>query len=288
VFSALKQIGQYDRTLVIFLSDHGESLGEHGEDEHRLFLYSATSASSFDRQGSARNRADRPPLRALIGARRLYIDAPRPELYDTAKDPGETVDLKAERSAEANAFKARLNHFVRQYTAKAAPAAGAPVPVDTLEKLRSLGYVAYKAPVTTGDGANLPDPKDKIKSHRVILRATALSETGRFPESDRLLRELAPLEPKLYAIPFILGENAFREGHLKEAQRQFLACLNLSPAFSSALIGAARAYHADHQNEKVKPLLQLALQQNRQFPGFLFIGSCRIGRDKLCRGQILF
>jgi len=263
VFSALKQIGQYDRTLVIFLSDHGESLGEHGEDEHRLFLYSATSASSFDRQGSARNRADRPPLRALIGARRLYIDAPRPELYDTAKDPGETLDLKAERSAEANAFKARLNHFVRQYTAKAAPAAGAPVPVDTLEKLRSLGYVAYKAPVTTGDGANLPDPKDKIKSHRVILRATALSETGRFPESDRLLRELAPLEPKLYAIPFILGENAFREGHLKEAQRQFLACLNLSPAFSSALIGAARAYHADHQNEKVKPLLQLALQQNR-------------------------
>ena len=74
MFSALKQIGQYDRTLVIFLSDHGESLGEHGEDEHRLFLYSATSASSFDRQGSARNRADRPPLRALIGARRLYID----------------------------------------------------------------------------------------------------------------------------------------------------------------------------------------------------------------------
>ena len=170
------------------------------------------------------------------------------------------MDLKAERSAEANAFKARLNHFVRQYTAKAAPAAGAPVPVDTLKKLRSLGYLAYNAPVTTGDGANLPDPKDKIKNHRVILRATALSETGRFPESDRLLRELAPLEPKLYAIPFILGENAFREGHLKEAQRQFLACLNLSPAFSPALIGAARAYHADHQNEKVKPLLQLALQ----------------------------
>ena len=42
MFSALKQIGQYDRTLVIFLSDHGESLGEHGEDEHGLFLYSAT------------------------------------------------------------------------------------------------------------------------------------------------------------------------------------------------------------------------------------------------------
>src|SRR5262249_17900120 len=42
VFATLKQTGVYDRTLVIFLSDHGESLAEHGEDEHGLLLYSAT------------------------------------------------------------------------------------------------------------------------------------------------------------------------------------------------------------------------------------------------------
>jgi tetratricopeptide (TPR) repeat protein len=327
VFAALKQNGLYDRTLVIFLSDHGESLGEHGEDEHGLFLYSSTlrvplvikapdgtasSARKVDTvvstidiaptmlqflrladpltkqfQGASlvsllhdeRTGDERPayaetyypknsfgwsPLRALIGARYSYINAPRSELYDTAKDPGETVDLYAERRAEANAFKARLDEFARQHTPKATPPAGAPVPADTLEKLRSLGYLAYRAPATTGDGANLPDPKDKVKTHRVILRATALSEAGRFAESDRLLRDLAPAEPKLYAIPFIIGENAYREGHLKEAERQFLACLDLNPGFSPALIGAARAYHADHQNDKVKPLLQLALQQNPQ------------------------
>lgn len=28
------------RTLIVFLSDRGESLGEHGEDEHGFFLYS--------------------------------------------------------------------------------------------------------------------------------------------------------------------------------------------------------------------------------------------------------
>jgi arylsulfatase A-like enzyme/tetratricopeptide (TPR) repeat protein len=324
--TALKQSGLYDRTLVIFLSDHGESLGEHGEDEHGLFLYSATlrvplivkaargampSGRKVDAvvstidisptvlelarftdpltkqfQGNSlvsllndpgggddriayaetfypKNSFGWSPLRALIGTRYFYINAPRPELYDAVKDPGETTDLNAERSAETNAFKVRLDHFVRQHTAGTTPAAGAEVPADTLEKLRSLGYLAYKAPATTRDGAgNLPDPKDKIKTHRVILGATALSDTGRFAESDRLLRELAPVEPKLFAIPFMLGENAFREGHLKEAERQFLACLDLSPGFSPALIGAARAFHADHQNEKVKPLLQLALRQN--------------------------
>ncbi len=35
----LKQKNLYDRSLVIFLSDHGEGLGDHGEDEHGILLY---------------------------------------------------------------------------------------------------------------------------------------------------------------------------------------------------------------------------------------------------------
>lgn len=35
----LRAKGLYDRSLLIFLSDHGEGLGEHGEDEHGIFLY---------------------------------------------------------------------------------------------------------------------------------------------------------------------------------------------------------------------------------------------------------
>ncbi len=35
----LKAKGIYDRALIIFLSDHGEGLGDHGESEHGMFLY---------------------------------------------------------------------------------------------------------------------------------------------------------------------------------------------------------------------------------------------------------
>ncbi|MEO8585089.1 MAG: sulfatase-like hydrolase/transferase [Acidobacteriota bacterium] len=35
----LKSKGLYDKAIVVFLSDHGEGLGDHGEDEHGIFLY---------------------------------------------------------------------------------------------------------------------------------------------------------------------------------------------------------------------------------------------------------
>ncbi|MGE5278845.1 MAG: sulfatase-like hydrolase/transferase, partial [Acidobacteriota bacterium] len=35
----LKGRGLYERALIVFLSDHGEGLGEHGEDEHGILLY---------------------------------------------------------------------------------------------------------------------------------------------------------------------------------------------------------------------------------------------------------
>ncbi len=38
----LKQNRLYDRTAIVVLSDHGESLGEHGEKEHGFFVYNST------------------------------------------------------------------------------------------------------------------------------------------------------------------------------------------------------------------------------------------------------
>jgi choline-sulfatase len=35
----LRRKNLYDRSVVVFLSDHGEGLGDHGEDEHGIFLY---------------------------------------------------------------------------------------------------------------------------------------------------------------------------------------------------------------------------------------------------------
>jgi len=41
LFQALKSTDLYEDSLIIATSDHGESLGEHGENEHGFFLYEA-------------------------------------------------------------------------------------------------------------------------------------------------------------------------------------------------------------------------------------------------------
>jgi arylsulfatase A-like enzyme/Flp pilus assembly protein TadD len=39
LLASLKESGVYDRSIIIFTSDHGEGLGDHGEEEHGIFLY---------------------------------------------------------------------------------------------------------------------------------------------------------------------------------------------------------------------------------------------------------
>jgi membrane-anchored protein YejM (alkaline phosphatase superfamily) len=39
LLEGLRGLGVYDRALVVLASDHGEGLGEHGEEEHGILLY---------------------------------------------------------------------------------------------------------------------------------------------------------------------------------------------------------------------------------------------------------
>ena len=43
LFDRLRSEGIYDNTLIVLTADHGESLGEHGELTHSIFIYNATN-----------------------------------------------------------------------------------------------------------------------------------------------------------------------------------------------------------------------------------------------------
>ena len=58
----LKGRGLYDRALVVFLSDHGEGLGEDGEDEHGVFLYRESIQVPLLLKLPASKAGERPPF----------------------------------------------------------------------------------------------------------------------------------------------------------------------------------------------------------------------------------
>jgi choline-sulfatase len=96
------------------------------------------------------------PLFAWRTARLKVIEAPRPELYDLEKDPGETDNLAPSDSA-------RLAEMLRNLEvarSRTVPSAAAEIDPEAVERLRALGYVAGGGGPPVATGASLRDPKD--------------------------------------------------------------------------------------------------------------------------------
>ncbi len=75
LLDALEESGQAARTLVWVVSDHGESLGEHGEAGHGILLYDATlRVVSLLRTPPKDGRYEAGPARLVIGKQAGLID----------------------------------------------------------------------------------------------------------------------------------------------------------------------------------------------------------------------
>ncbi len=325
LFDYLRKTGNYDKSLIVLLADHGESLGEHGEDEHGFFVYRstlrvpfivklpqgeaggkevqapvstvdvgptllelahiqdplsgqfqgislaawllgripATPPSIYAESFYSRDSFGWSPLRSIITARYQFILAPHLELYDNAADPPQRHNVYNQHGSDAAALRDQLQVFERRFTITTASSNPAPsVSPDTADKLRSLGYVAYSAPTTTGKETDLPDPKDRLQAFRSILRAEDLAAVGHFARADALLNSLRGVEPGLYLIPFMLGENATKEHRWPDAETNFRACLKLNPWFGQGIMGLARATFAEGKLDQARTWLELALSQN--------------------------
>ena len=104
-------------------------------------------------------------LRSVRDGRWKFIRAPRPELYDLTRDPGEEHNLVRDEPARARALAAALDrHLLGEESAASRPAA-ADLPAELVEKLGALGYVSGGGVDRATPGA---DPKDKVEDYKVL------------------------------------------------------------------------------------------------------------------------
>ena len=231
----LRTKGALDDSILVFTSDHGESLGEHGEATHAVFIYEATvrvpliiryprklpagttySASvrsvdlvptvlgladlkpmetqGLDLSKAMAGKAETPmvspysesmhpelefgmaPLHGIRSAQWTYIRAPRPELYDRSKDPGELRNLLEDAdpavsqsaTAEALTLDARLAQVFEDSKRFGQTSDVRPIDAETAEMLKALGYMSESdAP----KGVNGMDPKDGNRAFNEIDEA---------------------------------------------------------------------------------------------------------------------
>ncbi|MGO9273378.1 MAG: sulfatase-like hydrolase/transferase [Terriglobia bacterium] len=199
-------------------------------------------------------------LRAVVTTDYEYIEAPRPELYDLHVDPGERSNIIAAHSAIASSLHNRLAEFVKQFTARDRPTSAKPADPETVEKLRSLGYVAYRGDAK-GKG-QAADPKDKIGVLNRILRADDFTRLGKYSEADQILDQLQQEEPALDVVHFERGENYLAWGKPESALEEFRQTLSRNPTFDQAALGLGRAYFLLGQNDSAATSFELALRLN--------------------------
>jgi choline-sulfatase len=337
---------QLERTVVLVTADHGESLGEHGEGTHGVFVYDATLrvpwvmtgpgiaagrvpetvARSIDvlptlldfaaipQRVDLDGRSLRPtieghpmgdapayaeslytqlelgwaPLHAWRTATAKFIDAPRPELYELERDPSETANRAAERSARADDLRQALGTAL----GRSAPAAAASIDPEAAERLRALGYVSGGA-AASSTGRPLRDPKDGVRllprlnrgmsaariEPEVAIReltaviaedpdllmarrtrAVAYAAAGKH---DLAVAELRQLESRNQLTPedaIVLGDNLRFAGRLADAAAVFERAVRDNPKFPQPLLSLAEVRIQERNYAEATRACERALQ----------------------------
>ena len=314
-FDRLRALGIYDRATIVLLSDHGEGLGDHGEQEHGLFLYQETTRIPLmvklpggrsprrvstpvqqidvaptildvigaQKPASVRGRSLKPLLEgtgtiadtgiyaealypryhfgwsemySLTDARYRLIRAPRDELFDLERDPGESRSVAAERPQVRQAMRAALEGLIRN-TAIEAPSA---VSEEDKQRLAALGYVGGGS--STGlalPGDSLPDPKDKVKVLERYRHASDLAGALRYDDAVAVYREVLAEDPDMTDVWLQLAEVQVRRGSMSDAIAAYKEVIKRKPKDPGSLIGAAGALLRTGQLDAARQHAELAV-----------------------------
>jgi arylsulfatase A-like enzyme/Tfp pilus assembly protein PilF len=295
----LKRQNRYNRALIVVVGDHGEGLGEHGEQTHGIFLYDATthvplliklpvsgkpavveaqvqttdilptvldlldiaapaalakhSLRGEFAEGKEGDRVvfgetDYPlrfgwaPLRAVRSGGFKFIEAPRPELYDLGKDPGELKNEYEPWNPTVQHLRAELTSSpMRPPRASASSGAASS---KTLNELRALGYLGpadAQSSTNVPELSSLPDAKDKIEEQNLLHSAMMSADQGHAQNARLLLMKVLQLNPDSSAALRQLGELEFKAGEYRSAADHFHSVQKAHPDDAPAALYEGKA-----------------------------------------------
>ena len=294
--ATLKKSGAYQNAIIIIVGDHGEGLGEHGEDTHGLFLYDSTLHVPLivKTPGAAHHGM---VIDALVRTTDILptvlslTNTPAPAelngeslipLINTETKParelfGETdyplrwgwAPLRAVRKENAKFIEAPKPEFYDLQTdphelKNLYPLQSTNAPSTQLQRLQTE-MAKWKAklpapPAGAQPAANLPDPKDKIEVQNLLHNSMLASDDGRTAESRQYLEKAIQIDPDSPTALRQLGELELAAQDYSKAATHLKRALQLRPDDSTAAFEAGEALEKSGDFPGARDALEASLK----------------------------
>ncbi|MEO6239337.1 MAG: sulfatase-like hydrolase/transferase [Vicinamibacterales bacterium] len=164
------------------------------------------------------------PLRGVLVGREKFIDVPIVELYDLSSDPGEGNNVVNARGDRARVLAETLKQFN-----VAPPARAGQETAETIERLRSLGYIGGGSATVREKYTEADDPKRLVEIEQMLTKAGDAFRAGRGGEAIDIYQAVIARRPDT--------EDAYRKLALAywRAGRPRLAIATLETALRSGV-----------------------------------------------------
>ena len=186
-------------------------------------------------------------LRALREGHFKYVEAPRPELFDLASDPGEAHNLAASEPSRRERMRTGLARHLEAERARSTQAktqGAEAVPPELLEKFGALGYLGAGL---SGPGSSPgADPKDKIEefksANQLIRQGLVKLREKDYAKSAASFRELLARKIESFEVHYYLGRALVGQTNYSEAIPHFESALRYLPSYGAAYDALAQCH----------------------------------------------
>jgi len=225
------------------------------------------------------------PLRSVRTAQVKLIEAPRPELYDLSRDPGELTNQYEPWNESVKKFREML----AEVRSKAAAVSSdnkmgqATTSQETIDELKALGYLGRAdvgSSTNVPEPSMLPDPKDKIEEQNLLHRAMMSEEDGRDAAAREALEKVLQLNAKSYPALRQLGEIELRAGDYAKSAQHLRSALEAHPDDAVAELHEAQALEKTHDLPGARDALEASLKlEPGQADARLLLGQVYLGLE---------
>jgi tetratricopeptide (TPR) repeat protein len=281
-FDALVKRGLYDKALIVFVSDHGEGLGDHGENSHGFFVYQSTMAVPLIVHWPLSARAGHPARveepTSLLAVAPTILDAlgiPKPDAFSAGEVYGESLygnhhfrtsglwtlrkgrykyirapqpelyDLQTDPKETRNLWitQQSLSAPLKKRLDEMGARTQTAAAKPSPETMARLKSLGYVGGAAMPSG-NGPDPKDRIADYEAYRRAITMRSSGDFAGSNQLLAKVLAGDPALTEVRLLQAMNHQKLNQHAPAIEAFGKVLAADPVNVAAHYHLANSYLA--------------------------------------------